>query len=100
MDLMIFQTRLYHSTKEGNRRMECRKKDAMTISKLARKEHVDVHVINGYISAHRKDFAGHIAKSKTGAILDAWATNKIKKYIDNRPQKGTRFSMNKTRKEQ
>ena len=75
--------------------MEYRKKDTITISQFARKEHVDVHVINGYISAHRKDLSGHIAKSKTGAILDAWATNKIKEYIENRPQKGSRFSMYK-----
>ena len=72
---------------------EAPKKVYMNVLQVAKDMKVDVHVINGYISAHREDFRGHIARDKKGAALDEWALDKVSRYVESRPQKGTRFSM-------
>ena len=63
----------------------------MNIAKYASKKGVDVHIINGYISAHRDEFKGHIAKDKNAAALDSYAREKMDAYLQNRPDKGPRF---------
>ncbi len=72
---------------------EAPKRVFMNVMQYAKNNNVDVHVINGYISAHREDFRGHIAKDKKGAALDEWAIDKVSRYIESRPQKGARFTM-------
>ncbi len=52
---------------------------------------VDVHIINGYISAHREEFRGHIARNKNAAALDDFARKQLDEYIATRPDKGVRF---------
>lgn len=64
----------------------------VNIQEYAKRKHTDVHIINGYISAHREAFRGHIAKGKSGAKLDGFAREKLDIYIDSRPDRGIRFS--------
>nr|WP_297708306.1 JAB domain-containing protein [uncultured Butyrivibrio sp.] len=63
----------------------------VNVMDYARSKGTDVHIINGYISAHREEFKGHIAKGKNAAALDEWAQQKLDVYIANRPDKGLRF---------
>lgn len=87
--------RLYPGTgQEPTMRLaEASRKVYTNVLQAAKDMKVDVHVINGYISAHREDFRGHIARDKKGAALDEWALDKVSRYVETRPQKGTRFSM-------
>lgn len=66
-----------------------------SITEYAKQKQVDVRVINGYISAHREEFRGHIAKDKKGAALDLFAIEQLDIYIDSRPdhKRGARFKM-------
>jgi hypothetical protein len=66
----------------------------VSIMDYSTEKKVDVHVVNGYISAHRKEFSGHIARGSKGAALDDFAREKIDKYLESRPKKGNRFKMN------
>ncbi|MBP3274683.1 MAG: JAB domain-containing protein [Butyrivibrio sp.] len=63
----------------------------MNVTDYAATKDVDVHIINGYISAHRDEFQGHIARNKKSAALDDWARKKLDDYIATRPNKGVRF---------
>ena len=63
----------------------------MNVTDYAAAKDVDVHIINGYISAHRDEFQGHIARNKKSAALDDWARKKLDDYIATRPDKGVRF---------
>ena len=59
----------------------------------AKEKKIDVHVINGFVSAHRDEFVGHIKRDKVGAAVDRWGLEKIETYISNKPQDTiTRFS--------
>ncbi len=63
------------------------------IVEYAKEKNVNVHVINGFVSAHRDEFVGHIKKDKVGAAVDRWGLEKIANYIDNKPKDGiTRFT--------
>ena len=63
----------------------------MNVTDYALSKNVDVHIINGYISAHREEFRGHIARNKSAAALDDWARKQLDDYIATRPDKGVRF---------
>ncbi len=78
-------------TEGKNNTVDNRKNSYVNIKEYAGSKNVDVHIINGYISAHRAEFAGHIAKDKNAAALDDWARYQLDTYIENRPDKGKRF---------
>ena len=78
-------------TEGKNNTIDNRKNSYVNIKEYAGSKNVDVHIINGYISAHRAEFAGHIAKDKNAAALDDWARNQLDVYIENRPDRGKRF---------
>ena len=63
----------------------------MNVIDYATSKDVDVHIINGYISAHREEFRGHIARNKNAAALDDFARKQLDEYIATRPDKGVRF---------
>ncbi len=63
----------------------------MNVADYAAAKDVDVHIINGYISAHRDEFKGHIARNKNAAALDDFARKQLDEYIATRPDKGVRF---------
>ena len=78
-------------TEGKNNTIDNRKNSYVNIKEYAGSKNVDVHIINGYISAHRAEFVGHIAKDKNAAALDDWARNQLDVYIENRPDRGKRF---------
>ncbi len=78
-------------TEQGKNNKDNRNNSYVNIKEYANSKNVDVHIINGYISAHRDEFAGHIAKDKNAAALDNWARDQLDTYIENRPDKGKRF---------
>lgn len=79
------------TVKLAERMVEYKDRLFMNVTDYATSKDVDVHIINGYISAHRDDFKGHIARNKNAAALDDWARKQLDDYIATRPDKGVRF---------
>ncbi len=79
------------TVKLAERIVEYKERIFMNVTDYASSKDVDVHIINGYISAHRDEFKGHIARNKNAAALDDFARKQLDEYIATRPDKGVRF---------
>lgn len=79
------------TVKLAERIVEYKERIFMNVTDYASSKDLDVHIINGYISAHRDEFKGHIARNKNAAALDEFARKQLDEYIATRPDKGVRF---------